>query len=310
MTIEILQRDSRWQAFYDNISLEEFVKKLPEIRFYADVHQDVKEAFKVIHKLMVHSYYEYLFIDVAVAKALQTFEMALKLRYQEINNLEWNKNLAQLIEHFRKRESFELNNKDFLDHVRNTRNYLSHPAKHHFAGAVWFHWIKTTIDLINDLYDDSTLRKQRKALDVDINQKLKTFLKDGARFQYKTNSLVYAHGHVRVNNFVQPPQVQISLLEIFDNSARVKWPLVISCDISALVLDSESVNLIDHDGNQLTLTNKLSEHDKKSVDEFRKQVAADPQKLMQHNSLLFDSQNALLETWRQERHIRSEHRQT
>jgi hypothetical protein len=182
MTNEILQRDGRWEVFYEDISLPEFVRKLPSVRFYDEVNQDVKEAFKIIHKLMVHSYYEYLFIDVAVTKALQTFEMALKLRYKELNNKEWNKKspLEQLIEWFRKRDFFERDDKNYFDHVRGTRNYLSHPERHHFGGSFWFHWISTTIDLINDLYDEVDLRRQRRAITSDIGEKLDTFIINGA----------------------------------------------------------------------------------------------------------------------------------
>lgn len=307
MTNGVLQRDSRWLIFYNDISLEEFVTKLPEIRFYPEVNQNVKDAFNIIHKILVHSYYEYLFIDVAVAKALQTLEMALKLRYKEINGETWTtkgRNLKELINWFNKRGYFELDSVDFLNHVRETRNYLSHPEKHNIVGVASFHWIRTTVDLINDVYDDLSLRKQRKSLAEDINQKINSFLQHGAKIQYKTECLVYGHGHVRVNNFVQPNAVQITLLEIFDtNSYDIKSPVVITCDINALALDSRLI-LMDPDGNQLVLTNELSEQEREIVEEFKQQSTSDPEKAMQHNALLFDSHNALLASWRKDRHIR------
>lgn len=306
MATNILQRDSRWRIFYNDVSLTEFIAKLPEIKFYPEVNQNVKDAFTIIHKLLVHSYYEYLFIDVAVAKALQTFEMALKLRYKELTGETWTKkgrNLEQLIDWFRKKGYFEFDSEDFLDHVRGTRNHLSHPERHNIGGTVWFHWISTTVDLINDVYDDLSLRKQRKSLAIDIAQKLKLFLQHGAKFQYEAESLIYSHGHVQVNNLISPFQIQFSLLEVFGNTTRVKWPLIISCDIDALQLDCAKFILMDPDGNNLMLTNELKAEERKSIEEFRGQVMTDPEKLMQHNSLLFDSQNAMLEAWRKYRHM-------
>jgi len=52
----LLSRDKRWQASStDNTSLEEFVAILPKIHFYENVNQDVKAAFNIVHKLLIHS---------------------------------------------------------------------------------------------------------------------------------------------------------------------------------------------------------------------------------------------------------------
>ena len=66
---QFLSRDKRW--FDDgNTSLEEFVNILPKINFYDKVNQDVKDAFQTVRNLLIHSYFQYLFVDIAVTKAL------------------------------------------------------------------------------------------------------------------------------------------------------------------------------------------------------------------------------------------------
>lgn len=118
--------------------------------------------------------------------------MALKLRFRELNNSEWNKkwSLEQLIEWFRKRDYFETEDKRFFDHVRNTRNYLSHPERHSFAGMASFHWISTAVDLINDLYEDVEMRKQRRLLVRQVMKGFDDFLKQG-KVSLKRRSGIY-----------------------------------------------------------------------------------------------------------------------
>lgn len=307
MNTEILQRDPRWQIFYGDISLEDFMAKLP-IDFYDDVAQDVKDAFGVIHKLMVYSYYEYLFIDVAVTKALQTFEMALKLRYKQLNDSEWTKNLAQLIEHFRKSSYFELDTRELLDHVRKMRNHLSHPRRHNVGGTVRFHWINTTVDLINDIYEDVATRKQRKGLRNKITKRLRAFIQEGGKIISKDHEiLIYDIGHVLVNNLIQPFSVTCSLLKVFDRkSSEIRWPLVITFKIDALEFKSELIR-IDSESKEFILTNALTDSQKNYVKTFNNSVAHDTEVSMDHQSLLFDSQNVMLKKWRQLRRVRRQY---
>lgn len=142
-----LDRHPVWTAFYKDISPSEFVKKVvPAVDFNKDTHQDVVSAFKIIHRLLIYSYYEYEFIDVAVAKAFHTFEMALKLRYKEIKRKEWKGNLKDLLNWGNKNHLFEISDQGFLDHVRNARNHFSHPERYGFGGSAALHWHVGGID--------------------------------------------------------------------------------------------------------------------------------------------------------------------
>src|SRR5690242_20706158 len=82
-----LQMDDTWTVF-DGVTdnMEKFIKQfMPDMYLNPQVHKDVVENFRVIRKLIECSYYEYKIYDVAVLKTALTMEMALKLRYLEIN---------------------------------------------------------------------------------------------------------------------------------------------------------------------------------------------------------------------------------
>jgi hypothetical protein len=299
----ILCQDKRWlHTDADNIPLEEFIELLPPIRFYDDVNQNVKEAFQVVHKLMIHSYYEYLFFDVAVTKALHIFEMALKLRYRELNNDEWKKNdsLKNLIEWFRKRNFFEREDEKFFDHVRNTRNYLSHPEKHHFKGMTSSHWIRTAVDLINDLYEDIELRKQRRILTDQARHEIDLFLKNGGKLILKgVPELVYACGHILINNKVKPTNVHFTLLKIQDSAtAGPKQPILIQCKLDQLNFGATKFVLNNLDVDELFFTKDLDPDEFHKVERYKAEKTTDVEIIKQHSFYLFDSYKYILGIWR------------
>jgi hypothetical protein len=201
------------------VSLDEFVtEKIPKIRFLEEVNADVKHAFSVIESLLVHSYFEYLFVDVAVNKALQTFEMALKLRYKEVNNgAEWKKSrtLRHLIAWFKSENYFESDDQEFLDRIRNTRNDLSHPELNGFAGDVGFPWISVIVELINDLYEDRAARMQRKNIRDQMLGNLAKIVSNGARLITPGSEIwIYEAPRVLVNNRTIPHQYFVGLLPV------------------------------------------------------------------------------------------------
>jgi hypothetical protein len=229
----MLKRDSRWDIFYPDISLEEFAnEKMPKAIFKDAVNIQIKNAFEIVHKLLTHSYFEYLFLDIAVTRALQIFEMSLVLRYKELSDgKEWDlktKPLKQLIGWFRERHYFEINDERFLTHVRESRNALSHLKGHNFGGIASIHWIDTVCDLINGLYDDVDLRKQRWEATNEFQIKLDAFLSKGAKFQYlDVTYYIYSLGPLKVDNRVEPISCHFSLLPIFDpTSTNPKVPIM------------------------------------------------------------------------------------
>jgi hypothetical protein len=211
----MLKRDRRWELFYGDISLEQFVdEKLPAPVFKKDVNKDVVNSFGVVYQLLIHSYYQYLFVDLAVARALHIFEMALWIRYKELNGNEWDlkkKPLSQLIDWFNERFYFEIADKSFLSHVRSARNEMTHLKGFNFAGSASLHWINTVVDLINGLYDDIELRKERWRSTSDNKSKLDLFLTHGAKLTFLDNIYhIYDSGTFKIENRIERVQFKLT----------------------------------------------------------------------------------------------------
>ena len=181
------------QAEYESFS--------KEITHHTLVHEDIKKSFVTIKKLLYHSYYEYQFIDVAVNMALQTFEMALKQRYEELEGKKFKKRLELLIEWFNERNYFEANHPEFLKQIRKVRNIFVHPENHSFGGTALFHWFHSVTDLINDTYDDPLLRTERFRINKEINQFIRGLTNQGAVVQLVDKRfIIYDAGVMLVNN--------------------------------------------------------------------------------------------------------------
>lgn len=183
-----------WSIF-DNApkTLEAFCQRyVPDLLLRKEVSQDVVEEYEVIRKLLLHSYYEYKFIDVAMTKLLHTFEMALKIRFREVNE-SVNKvpnNLQKLISWFRERNYFEVSDESYFNHIRQVRNIVSHPERHSFGGTAKLHWFNQITDLINDLYADLDERIQRQNELLKVNNFIADITKKGAILSFIDQSII------------------------------------------------------------------------------------------------------------------------
>ena len=67
------------QAFplFADSTFDEFCLYIPKFYFKKEVPEDVIRNFEIVEKLLVHSYFEYKFIDEAYEKAIRSFEMAM-----------------------------------------------------------------------------------------------------------------------------------------------------------------------------------------------------------------------------------------
>lgn len=270
-------RHQTWSAFYDEISLAEFKERaLPKIRFKKNVHKDIQSAFAIIEKLLGHSYYEYEFLDVAYAKALQTFEMALKLRYKEITEKEWSSKdtLANLIKWFEDRTSFEVENPNFLKHVRHTRNHFSHPSRYGFAGSAGMHLISTVVDLINDMYEDTNARQERISKRKHLLKVVAPFIQNGAVLRIGgLGLLIYKLQVLFVNNKCSPIQCFLLARPIFDPDGEPSTQITIHFEEhSMLILDGE-IRFTMTNGTEATiggLTPELAKRMEKWSDDYKK----------------------------------------
>ncbi len=286
--------------FHDDISLEEFeFKVIPKINFKEEVSTEVIEIFKVIRKLLIHSYYEYKFIDIAVTRALHTFELAMKLRYKEINSgKEWSERapLNQLLEWFRSRSYFEIENPEFFKHVRDSRNSLTHLRGDHFAGTASLHWINTAVDLINDLYEDIEIRKQRFVLQSKIKSNLDKFVSNGAKFKGPDGHLLlYAAGPLFVNNKTKPFSCYFSFLPIYDwKTEYIKDAIVFALSIDELDVELPEIKMIDQDNTEFLITNELSMAESEEVSKQREVLNQhNPEVILHDRWLYFDAEHKL-----------------
>ena len=175
--------DKRWGVQLETGEFGEFKSKfVPDIKFRKNVHKDIIKSFRVIEKLLCYSYYEYEFYDIAVARTFHVFELALKRRYYELTKKEWDKrkSLMKLVKWFDNNFFFESYNRSSMEHYVKVRNLMTHIDRYGFGGGMFKGWISTTIDLINEAYDENISTK-RKQIEVrkEINEKLVTEFKNG-----------------------------------------------------------------------------------------------------------------------------------
>ncbi len=177
-----IEKHHFWDCVTGAETLESFRKNtIPKFQFKKEVPEEIIKSFGIVQKLLVHSYYEYDFLDPAMSKALASFEMALKYRYAEITGKKWpkNNNLQNLLYYFNDGNYFEVNRKGLLDALRSMRNTQSHPENYFGGGFGMMRVFNHCVDLINDTYEDRELRKRRIAQKKAINRKLKKLLNNG-----------------------------------------------------------------------------------------------------------------------------------
>jgi len=211
---QILKPSSIWVSQGLN-TLDDFKQKLPEIKFINSVSDDVVKYFDIVRKLLIHSFFEYEFIDVAFTKALTGFEMALKIRYQELTGEKARIRLHGLIKWGIKANLFEFD--DSIDSIRELRNYSVHPENYHFGGLALFNSFSIIADTINGLYLDPVFRKQRKDETVEVNTILDDFTKEGAILEiFDKRLIIFNTKMLFLDNISKPNKYYFQFWPIFD----------------------------------------------------------------------------------------------
>lgn len=276
-TAPLLTMDETWTVF-DKVSTDrgEFIKKfVPEIYLRPEVHKDTKENFRLIRKLLEYSYFEYKFYDMGALKAMVTMEMALKLRYQEINNEKWNKSISleKLIDWFADRSYFEVYNPDYLDSLRKIRNIMAHPYEHTYSGPHSSHLIQNVIDLVNGLYEDPELRKQRMNITVRIisllngfKEEIKVYGKDKTYLAHRAwPGFLNNKGGKEILHFYCKPWYEIPQEDLTTN----QWGLSPTVHFKATnyTINQDHLLLKDERGEELMIGAIKDQHE---LEEFRR----------------------------------------
>jgi len=160
----LVHPDKNWTIYDDFIPdhADLVQKHLPYLLLRKEIPVPVVESFAVVNKLIEYSYFESRFYDIATLKTVLTFEMALKLRFRELNpGRKLPSRLVDLIKWFQSRHYFEVYNNFYLDAIRKVRNHHAHAETQGYSGAMSKDFIGNIVDLINGLYEDPMLTKYR-----------------------------------------------------------------------------------------------------------------------------------------------------
>ncbi|MDB5230773.1 MAG: hypothetical protein JWN76_1578 [Chitinophagaceae bacterium] len=212
--------DTKWHAFEIQSYKDYCQRFFREFYLKTEVHEDIQSNARIIRNLTKLAFYEYEFFDVAVTQASLTFEMALHIRYKEISGDTWpeKKNFRLLIEWFCDRNYFETNNKEFLEHIRWTRNYKAHPKMHSFGGPMISQHIDNCIALINDLYEDKETRADRKDLYKQTEILFSSINEEGGLIRWPNGKVetVYFLTTDFINNKTKPFEFSFSFHPVFE----------------------------------------------------------------------------------------------
>lgn len=215
----MLQRDSIWEVFTGANDFESFQKNILEpIYLKPQVPEDVKSEIAIIEKLLLHSYFEFQFIDLALSQAVFTLEKSLRIRYREINNESSKKiKLGPLIDWFFDNEYFETRNKDVLHQLRNIRNGKVHNETKSLGGIAFLQKVYTVFYLINDIYEDPQLRKVRKQEIIKCQSFLNEFLKEGGIISVNGKRIIiFKADIIFLNNKLNTQRLTLVVWPIFD----------------------------------------------------------------------------------------------
>lgn len=146
---------------FDEHSFEDILK---HFSFKNNLHPRLLEECEIVKKLVLHAIEEPSFLDEAYRKIAVLAELALKLKYREIEGKDYpkNKNFQALIKWATDKHLFE--NDKHIDDLRFIRNMFSHPSEEkswqapHLSLDMVFMYFR----LFDQLYSDIPLRVERK----------------------------------------------------------------------------------------------------------------------------------------------------
>ena len=223
--------DPIWKNF--GISSPDELRNLAnDLTFRKEVPECVRKEFERIRNLIIHSYSQYDFLDSAHDKALFTFEMALKKRYQELENKKCRLKLPKLITWAVKNELFE-EDEHQIRSLKNLRDKSAHPEEWTLLGHLSLFAILKIRNIINGLYENTKLRRERKEEFARLNRIFIDFNKNGVMLEINSKRRVIFLSQLVFYDNVHSPAIYYFLFyPIFDltisedKSVDVPSPLI------------------------------------------------------------------------------------
>lgn len=207
------------QKIWDVPNLDEFKKRLLEkVHLKKEVPEEIKEQLMVIEKLMIHCYYEFDFIEVAMLQAIIVLEKALKFRFIELGNTLTNKiHFEDLINWALQEKLFEDGNPDIYHGLRRIRNEKVHSQVNGKGGILYLKGVYRIFDFVNDLYENVELRKERQKILKNLHETFESTFQDGLIFNANGKRWIgYKVIPVFLNNKKTKPDLSLSLSKISD----------------------------------------------------------------------------------------------
>ncbi len=175
-----MDEESPFKESTGELSFSEFKKKiLKPIYLNPKISNDLIGEVNIIQTLLEFSYYDNNLIDEAYTKAIFTLEKVLRVRKKELGLEKKNEPLSNLFNWFYGNNYFETDDFKEIDQLRLIRNDKVHSTEIKKGSLVYLINIYSILDLMNDVYEDISLRKDRQKNKKLFCAQLNNICKDG-----------------------------------------------------------------------------------------------------------------------------------
>ncbi len=219
-----LERDDRW----DGLGIDspgDMESIIGRIKFVPQVSEDVVKRFERVKSVLRFSYFDYDLSDVALDYSLLTLELGIKKRFQEIEGDPEERGLSQLIHWGSRRNLFEPD-ANRLESLTQLRDVTAHPGRYSLMGYLAYDPIIYIVSLINDMYEDAGLRRERRRIVRNVNRSLHGIVEHGAVMKSADASIgIFLARLLQVENRVHPEIYHFAFWPVFNIPADKAAPI-------------------------------------------------------------------------------------
>jgi hypothetical protein len=202
------QPDTIWRIFGAPTEAEYIQKFVVKGNFHAGVHEDVVKSYDVVEHIMALSYFHYPMYEVALQKLLGIYEMAVKLRSQQVgivmdytlkNGAKRKKELNKLIDELVDKALIpEL--KSVMHHTRKIRNIFAHPDQYSLFGTLSHSVLIPLVNLLNQLFLPQSHHIENNEVLLKTKESFTISETDLFKLEHK-NQLILAYAPKLLNTF-------------------------------------------------------------------------------------------------------------
>jgi len=260
---------------------------LEKIRFRDNVHDDIILRFEDLKAVLEAGRDNERLLRVAYEYALASFEMALRLRMDELQERYEGRtppddcSLSNLVEWHVAHHHFE-SHEFTLHSAVNLRNSLLHPDSASWGGYLFLKIIPRLVEEINDLYDDPVLRRERREECKRVNRHCKRLSTQGAVLDVNGERQLIHESHLlSYENKVNPPTYHFAFWPIYDpdikpgDSLDDQEPILARC-ASWDITESGSPSLLTRTGAPIAIVRELSEGERRKMETWKEEIGITP----------------------------------